>query len=482
MTGSRVIRGWGDACAALLFGAALALAVLLLALAPAADAADCPNFDSVQVPGAEHQNKYCLDDLTTKSLLEGVHTEQGDWRGLHASDTKNPEREIPGLQVNGYFPDTPGTNPPNENNGYLHDAQFVMRFPNDWNGKLVITGAPGVRGQYALDFIFSDWLLARGYAFASTDKGNTSPEFYKDGTQPGDAVAEWHKRVEQLTRETKKTVDQRYNKELTRTYIMGISNGGYLTRYALENTPRLYDGGVDWEGTLFRSQGPNLFTYLPSALRNYPGECQAGDEQACQRMIRAGFQPGSKFLWDEHYTEYWDLTQRIYREEFDPEYDGVLEAGIPFCQQGTPNCDANYVYEDRPQEVKEAVERVSLTGNIGKPMLTLHGTLDALLPIRTDSNVYRELIERSGDGKRHRYYKIEDGTHVDSYYDEGDESGSFQNRLRPILPCHRAAFQELVEWVERRDAPPTSKFVQRPKKGGVVNRCVLGKEAIYVAR
>jgi predicted esterase len=359
-----------------------------------------------------------------------------------------------------------------------------MRFPNDWNGKLVITGAPGVRGQYALDFIFSDWLLARGYAFASTDKGNTGVNFFRDGTQPGDAVAEWHERVEELTRATKGTVEQRYGREPSRTYITGISNGGYLTRYALENTPELYDGGVDWEGTLFRQDGPNLFTYLPSALRNYPGECQLGDEAACRRMIRAGFQPGSRFLWDEHYAEYWDLTQRIYREEFDPEYDGPLEAGIPNCQDetNTPGCDANYVYEDRPPEVKEAVGRVSLTGDIGKPMLTLHGTLDALLPIKTDSNVYRELIEAAGDGKRHRYYKIEDGTHVDSYYDEGDESGSFKNRLRPILPCHRAAFKELEEWVERRDAPPTSKYVERPKKHGLVNRCTLGKEATYVAK
>ena len=45
------MRGWGVACAVLLFGVALALAVLLVALAPAADAADCPNFDAVQVLG-----------------------------------------------------------------------------------------------------------------------------------------------------------------------------------------------------------------------------------------------------------------------------------------------------------------------------------------------------------------------------------------------------------------------------------------------
>jgi hypothetical protein len=274
--------------------------------------------------------------------------------------------------------------------------------------------------------------------------------------------------------------------------MTGISNGGYLTRYAIENNPELYDGSVDWEGVLWRRNGPNLFTHLPQALRHW-NECKTSapeyDNHACELMRRAGCPKGSELFWEEHYVTYWDFTQHIYREEFDPRYDRDAVAedgtpGYPGCQEeaNIQGCDANYRYKERPERVKEAVEKVSLTGNIGKPMLTLHGTQDALLPIRTDSNVYRELIERSGDGKRHRYYKIEDGTHVDSYYDEGDESGSFQNRLRPILPCHRAAFQELVEWVERRDAPPTSKFVQRPKKGGVVNRCVLGKEAIYVAR
>ncbi len=472
------ISSRGAAGVVLLLGTVLALAALVFVVIRPVDAADCPNIQTLRVPGAVEQDEYCLDNLTTPGLTNEVHTSRDDWQGLHASATKNPQGPIPGIQIDGYFADDSTTNCNNfAEFGTCHDSQFVIRMPKDWNGKLVITGAPGVRGQYALDFLFSDWLVSRGYAFASTDKGNTGVNFFRDGEQPGDAVAEWHEQVEELTRATKATVEQRYGREASRTYITGISNGGYLTRYALENTPELYDGGVDWEGTLFRAGGPNLLTYLPSSLRNYP-DCEAGDEAACERMLRAGFQRGSEFLWDDHYTEYWDLTQRIYREEFDPGYDGILEAGIPFCQPGTPNCDANYRYEDRPQSVKDAVRKVQLTGDIGKPMLTLHGTLDALLPIKTDSNVYRNLIEKAGDGKRHRYYKIEDGTHVDSYY---DRTGN-QNRLRPILPCHRAAFKELEEWVESKDAPPDSKYVQRPENRDVVNRCSLGKEATYVAR
>ena len=461
----------------------LALAILLSVASPVqAQSADCEDIaGSLQVPGAERQDEYCLEDLTTEGLIPGIHTERADWQGLNASGTRNPPRPVPGIQINGYFPDT---STKNENNGYFHDSQFVIRFPDEWNGKLVITGAPGVRGQYANDFIFSDWMLSRGYAFASTDKGNTGTSFYDDGSEPGGSVAEWHLRVEELTRAVKDTVEQRYDRPPKRTYITGISNGGYLTRYALENTPELYDGGVDWEGTLFLAEGPNLLTYLPASLKFYP-ECEGGDENACEAMFRAGFQQGSKFLWDDHYTEYWDLTQRIYREEFDPAYDGILgengtPPGIPFCQDetNTPGCDANYRYEDRPQSVKDAVGEVSLTGEIGKPMLTLHGTLDTLLPIRTDSNVYRRLIEEAGNGNRHRYYKIEDGTHVDSYY---DRTGN-KDRLRPILPCHRAAFKELEEWVEKGDKPPQSKLVQRPEKRGVVNRCSLGEEARYAAK
>ena len=91
--------------------------------------------------------------------------------------------------------------------------------------------------------------------------------------------------------------------------------------------------------------------------------------------------------------------------------------------------------------------------------------------------VYLSLMVSVVAALAHRYYKIEDGTHVDSYYDRP----GYQDQLRPILPCHRAAFRELEKWVERGNRPPRSKLVQMPGSGDVVNRCSLGKRARYSA-
>ncbi len=428
---------------------ALLLAGLLLA-APALRAADCTDLPRLVVPGAERMEAACLPDLSTKYLVATPYTDPSDWGTLHSQQTRNPAGIVPGIQIDGYFPDTSATN---TTRGWFHDAQFVIRLPHQWNGKLVVTGAPGVRKQYATDYLISDWVLSRGYAFAATDKGNTGTSFYNDGAVPGDAIAEWHRRVTELTIAAKDVVRQHYGRAPDFTYMTGISNGGYLTRHALENRPDLYDGGVDWEGPHWRPEGPNLFTFLPAALKHYPAY-RLGSPAAHQAILDAGFAPGSEFIWEHHYAVYWDLTQRTYREEMDPAYDGALAAGLPFCASGTPSCDADYDYTSRPQAVKDAVGRVSLTGRIGKPMITLHGTLDSLLPIGPNSDAYVERIRSQGRGHLHRYYVVEGGNHVDQLHDV------FPDRLRPIAPCYRAAFLLLEAWVEPgpgKKKPPASK-------------------------
>jgi len=423
--------------------AVLAAAVLCVAGPVAAadtvhSGAHCAGADRLRVPGVQHQQVSCLDELTTAGTVASGHTVEADWTGLTQPSLPQPSG-VPGIQVDGYFPDTSTTN---ANHGWNHDAQFVLRLPDDWNGGLVVSGSPGNRRQYANDRAIADFVLAKGYAFAATDKGNTGTGFYHDGRRPGDAVAEWNTRVTQLALAAKAVVAQRYGHLPSRTLAAGISNGGYLVRWQLENRPWLYDGGVDWEGTLWTASGPTMFDFLPAAMRAYPAYAQ-GSAQARQAMLDAGFAAGSEFLWPFHNQVYWDLTQRMYREEFDPSFDGDLDAGIPYCASGTPDCDADYDYASRPASVHRAVARIGLTGRIGKPLITLHGTLDTLLPISRDSDAYARMIHDAGRGEKFRYHRIANGNHVDGLVD------TFPGQLEPMAPHFQAAFGELESWVRQ---------------------------------
>ncbi|MFC6576884.1 3-hydroxybutyrate oligomer hydrolase family protein [Planomonospora parontospora] len=187
-------------------------------------------------------------------------------------------------------------------------------------------------------------------------------------------------------------------------------------------------------------------------------------------MYAAGFARGSEFLWPYHHQVYWDLTQRIYREEIDPGYDGAAEAGTPYCAPGAPGapgapaCDADYDYAAR--RPYEAVRKIALTGRIGKPLITLHGTLDTLLPISRSGDVYAGMV---GARRPFRYYRIEGGNHVDGLY------AAYPDRIRPILPCFRSAFEALEGWVERRQSPPPSATLPRPAGGDLANGCQLGR-------
>ncbi|MFL6140855.1 MAG: tannase/feruloyl esterase family alpha/beta hydrolase [Labedaea sp.] len=391
----------------------------------------CARLDRLHVPGAQRQETACLAGLTTASTVASGHTVAPDWAGLTSASLPQPVG-VPGIQVDGYFPDSSTFN---TNHGWNHDAQFVLRLPDAWNGGLVVSGSPGTRRQYANDRAIADAVLARGYAFAATDKGNTGATFYTDGVRPGDAILEWHARVTQLTLAARSVVAQRYGRAPSRTLMAGLSNGGYLVRWQLERNPWLFDGGVDWEGTLFAGDRPNLLTFLPPALRAFP----AGNTGA---MLAAGYAPGSEFLWPFHNQVYWGLTQHIYQLELDPSYPGP---------------DAGYDYAARPGEVHEAVARISLTGRIARPLITLHGTLDSLLPISQDSDVYAAMIHSAGRDRLLRYYRIESGNHVDGLVD------TFPDRLRPIAPCFTAAFDALAGWL-RGIRPAPSATVPRDRE------------------
>ncbi|MFI8535150.1 tannase/feruloyl esterase family alpha/beta hydrolase [Streptomyces aquilus] len=462
----RVSRGVPVVAPALV---ATALTAALALPAPAAgagvEAGHCAHQERTRVPGAAFQQSACLADLTTTGLAGTSYTDPADQAGLTAQGTRTPSG-VPGVQIDGYFPDSSRFN---ATHGWRHDAQFVIRLPDHWNGGLVVTGAPGTRRQYATDKAISDRVLAQGYAYAATDKGNNGTDFYRDGTRPGDAVVEWNTRTTQLTRAAQRAVAQHYGRSPRRTYMTGISNGGYLTRWQLENHPELYDGGVDWEGALWTEDGTGLLTSLPTAVARMTGSATDDD------LYAVGFARGSEFLWPYHEKAYWGVTQKIYRAEFDPAYDPDCPgptAGTTTEQILAPCAtDAAYDLASRPESVRRAVARVALTGRIGGPLITLHGDLDALLPKAADSDVYARMIDARGKGRFHRYYTVQGGTHVDGLYD------TYPDRLRPILPCYRTAFDALVAWVERGTPPPADQVVDRPASGDVVDSCALDHRA-----
>src|SRR3954454_7727889 len=123
----------------------------------------CVRAQHLRVPGAAYQVVACLDDLTTAGTVASGHTDPADWAGLQSAATRNPSG-VPGIQIDGYFPDTSTLN---TTHGWNHDSQFVIRLPEKWNGGVVVAGAPGSHREYANDATISDWVLAKGYAFAS---------------------------------------------------------------------------------------------------------------------------------------------------------------------------------------------------------------------------------------------------------------------------------------------------------------------------
>src|SRR6476620_9621000 len=73
-----------------------------------------------------------------------------------------PIRAVPGVLIKGTFKGD-------------DQARFLLRLPKEWNGKLVVAGASGTRSEFNGDLVISDYVLQKGYAYASQTKGRLTP-------------------------------------------------------------------------------------------------------------------------------------------------------------------------------------------------------------------------------------------------------------------------------------------------------------------
>ena len=142
--------------------------------------------------------------------------------------------------------------------------------------------------------------------------------------------------------------------------------------------------------------------------------------------------------------------------------------------------DATYDYSARVLQnpvLASRIQSVANTGDLQRPLITVHGDQDSLLPIATDSDLYAQMVARQHRSQRYRYYVVQGGNHVDPQYDDHAGIDSYGDTvLRPILPCARAAIDALAAWVERRIAPPPSHTIARPQGATpdqLANQCSL---------
>jgi hypothetical protein len=384
---------------------------------------------------------------------------------------------VPGIQLEGRIAADP-----------TGEARFLLRLPAGWNGRLVVAGASGTRSEYNGDWAWSDYVVQKGYAYASQNKGvfnlkfstaadplacrlNPATPFYVHfyDNDPGQPFTRWAGYMVDAAQLARRAVHVRYGKEPRFTYAVGTSNGGYQVRRAVENAPEVFDGGVDWEGTFVQAAAPNLLTDLPPAVLNWPDYVASGfsaGSTAARNIVAAGYPPdivhGTASLWGKYWGSFWEVTLCQWQKRLDPAYD-TYGAGT-----GTYNYLARLAVSD----VGDQLAAFATTGRIRRPLVTVAGTMDALLPIDHHARAYARAVaaqrhgedgdrERGHDrdgGPAYRLYEVQNGNHIETY------KATFPE-LEYIQPHAQRAFDLLVEHVEHETALPPDQCIPR---GGAI--------------
>jgi alpha-beta hydrolase superfamily lysophospholipase len=378
---------------------------------------------------------------------------------------------------------------------YAAGQRYVVRVPDGWNGSLVVAGTPATRSEFSNDLIWGDFLLARGYAFAASNKGiavNATLELAAEVEDRGAAypvpfdsggllahgiavrlgmlsperitIDRWNADYRALVLFARELLTAEHAAP-SHVYAVGTSNGGAQVRTLLERHPDLVDGGVEWAGVYWRPER-NLLDDLPAFLGEMPAYIASGfrDRAIVDRLVERGFPPDvvqddaqHPSLYAEFYSNvppfYADITLFAYARLLDPETDAWYDvpacvpdprdpARLPARCNGTglarPDNRAAYVPS---AAARAAIAGFAHTGRIGKPLVSIAGTHDAFITPAANGVAYAAAVARAGAAGLHELWLVEGGTHVDAFV-------AFGYGMQPQAPFAWAAFDRLVRTVE----------------------------------
>jgi len=470
----------------------LALAIVILASSPAFAATRCDQL--LLAFGGRLVDATCFEstDLTTNNpvttpannsipTLPALAFTPVTDRGVISPNPPHRTpitRAVPGIQLDARIADDP-----------TGEARFLLRLPDDWNGRLVVAGASGTRSEFNGDFAWSDYVIQKGFAYASQNKGvlnlvlssaadplgcRLNPlsavfvHFFDN--DPGHPFTEWAPRMVQGAVLAREGVKAHYGRSPRKTFAVGTSNGGYQVRRAVELAPDLFDGGVDWEVTFVDAGAPNILTDLPPAILNFPDYAASNfspNSTAAKNIVAAGYPPdivnpaappALQSLWGLYNAQFWEVTQCQWQKRLDPGYD-TYGSGT-----GTYNYVSRLSAPDVPG-VGANFAAFATTGRIRRPLITVAGTMDGLLPIDHHARAYARKVaaarqgregEHGDDGDRpaYRLYEVQNGNHIETFKD-------FFPQLEFLQPHAQHAFDLLVDHVENRTALPPDQCIPR---------------------
>src|SRR5205085_11332729 len=118
--------------------------------------------------------------------------------------------------------------------------------------------------------------------------------------------------------------------------------------------------------------------------------------------------------------QFWEVTECQWQKRLDPAYVTYVD--------GTANY--NYIARQSVSDVATKMAAFSTTGDIHRPLITVAGTMDGLLPIDHHARAYARKVAAAqqghgGEGEHgdddgrpaYRLYEVQNGNHIETFKD-----------------------------------------------------------------